>query len=377
MAWKECDLMSLREEFVSLATHDGTDISELCRRYGISRKTGYKWLGRYQGEGREGLRDRSRRPKHSPNRTPSPMEEAVLKIRERHPAWGGRKIRRRLQDMGETDVPSASTVTTILRRHDRIETTATQKPGATGRFEYEFPNDLWQMDFKGHFGLRSGKRCHPLTVLDDHSRFSLGLRACDNERGTTVQRELIVIFRTYGLPRAMLMDNGPPWGMHAKHQHTELTTWLMEQGIRVIHGRPYHPQTQGKEERFHRTLKAELLRGSEFRKMSECQMRFDEWRDIYNTERPHEALGLEVPASRYRMSPRSFVDHPAVWDYGPGSEVRKIYSKGIIHFRGQEYRVGKAFRGKQVGLRPLSKDGCWGVYYCRTKIREINLRNRS
>jgi len=376
MPWKACDSMALRQEFVSLAMREEANISRLCVRYGISRKTGYKWLARHREMGPEGLRDRSRRPRHSPYQTCLAIERAVLEVRDAHSCWGGRKIRRFLLDRGlaEEDVPAASTITEVLRRHGRITEEASRQAKPCQRFEHPRPNDLWQMDFKGHFGLRGDGRCHPLTVLDDHSRFSVALRACGNEQGVTVQAELTCVFRCYGLPLAMLMDNGSPWGSDAEHHFTPLTTWLMEQGIRVTHGRPYHPQTQGKDERFHRTLKAELLRGREFSDLADCQSRFDPWREMYNTERPHEALGLDVPASRYQVSPREFVESPVPWDYGPGAITRKVCAKGCISLRGREHKVGKAFRGRRVGLRPLGQDGLLGVYFCRTKIHEINLR---
>lgn len=376
MPWKACDIMSLRHEFVSLAMGEGVNISRLCVRYGISRKTGYKWLARHRETGMEGLRDRSRRPRHSPHQTRLAIEQAVLEVRDAHSSWGGRKIRRFLLDRGlaKEDVPAPSTITEVLRRHGRITEEASRQAKPCQRFEHPWPNDLWQMDFKGHFGLRDAGRCHPLTVLDDHSRFSVALRACVNEQGATVQAELTRVFRCYGLPLAMLMDNGSPWGSDAEHHFTPLTVWLMEQGVRVTHGRPYHPQTQGKDERFHRTLKAELLRGREFLDLADCQSRFDPWRDMYNTERPHEALALEVPASRYQVSPREFVELPVPWDYGPGTITRKVCVKGRISLHGREYKVGKAFRGRRVGLRPLDQDGLLGVYFCRTKIHEINLR---
>ena len=373
MPWKECDTMSLREEFVSMAMSEGANLSFLCRRFGISRTTGSKWVHRYRAQGREGLRDSSRRPHHSPSRTEPWLEATVLKLRDRHPAWGGRKLRRRLQDLGTDPVPAASTITEILRRHGRIDASASEKARSFVRFEHASPNDLWQMDFKGHFGLLSGGRCHLLTVLDDHSRFSLGLRACGNEQSGTVRAEWRLIFRRYGLPRAMLMDNGAPWGSARDHCHTSLTVWLMEQGIRVTHGRPYHPQTQGKEERFHRTLRAELLRGREFCDLRDAQERFDPWRDLYNTERPHEALGLGLPVSRYTLSPRGFKEEVLPWDYGPGAETRKVYAPGLMSYGGREYKLGKAFEGMRVGIRPLSEDGLLGVYFCQMKVHEINL----
>ena len=376
MPWRECDRMSLREEFVVLASQERASVSELCRRFGISRKTGYKWLGRYRSGGHGALLDRSRRPESTPKRTPREMEERVVDVRCRHRAWGGRKIRRWLLNRGHRAVPAASTITEILRRHGLIDEGASQKARALVRFEHAKPNELWQMDFKGHFALASGGRCHPLTVLDDHSRFALALRACGNEQAATVQQQLTGVLRCYGLPLAMLMDNGSPWGSDAHHRHTPLTAWLMEQGIRITHGRPYHPQTQGKEERFHRTLQAELLRGREFVDLEDSQRHFDPWRDEYNTQRPHEALQLAVPASRYQVSPRPYVESPALWDYGPGAVTRKVCGNGRISFRGREYKIGKPFRGRSVGLRPSDADGLYGVYFCRTQIRRIDLRDR-
>jgi transposase InsO family protein len=158
------------------------------------------------------------------------------------------------------------------------------------RFERASPNELWQMDFKGHFAMVGGGRCHPLTVLDDHSRYSIGLRACENQQATTVMRELVTMFQQYGLPVQMLMDNGSPWGDSGGQPWTIVTSWLIRLGIRVTHIRPHHPQTQGKDERFHRTLKAEVLRDRSHLDLPACQSDFDPWRDIYNRERPHEAL---------------------------------------------------------------------------------------
>lgn len=256
MPWRECSKMEARREFVSLAEVEGANVSLLCKRFGISRKTGYKWLRRSQTEAGESLADRSRRPRHTPGRTLEKMEVAVLGVRDEHPAWGGRKIRRRLQDCGERGVPAASTIGEILRRQGRLDESEAAQHRPFQRFEHAQPNDLWQMDFKGYFGLGDGTNCHPLTVLDDHSRYALGLRACDNERRETVESELREVFRCYGLPLLMLMDNGPPWGSGDwSNRYTGLVVWLLRLGVRVTHGRPYHPQTQGKDERFHRTLK--------------------------------------------------------------------------------------------------------------------------
>ncbi len=297
MPWEEVSAMSQRLEFVTLAQSEETNIRELCRRFGISPTTGYKWLGRFRGSGIAGLAELARRPHNSPGRTPSEIEGAVLQVRDDHPAWGGRKLRAWLLARRRHGVPSPSTITAILRRYGRIDLALSVQHTAWQRFEHAEPNQLWQMDFKGHFAVGEG-RCHPLTVLDDHSRFALGLVACGNEMGQTVQVQLTSIFRCYGLPQRMVMDNGSPWGHDGEHPYTPLTVWLLRLGIAVSHGRPYHPQTQGKDERFHRTLKAEVLQGSVFRDLGQCQRVFDQWRGVYNFERPHHALELAVPSSR-------------------------------------------------------------------------------
>ncbi len=317
MPWKLLTPMSQRKEFVSLVQTDGANMARLCRRFEISRKIGYKWLARYRATGEAGLADRSRRPHRSPGETKEALVAAVLAVRTAHPAWGGRKIRFRLQAQNWSEVPAASTITDILRRHGLINPEESAKHKAWQCFEAETPNDLWQMDFKGHFEAAAG-RCHPLTVLDDHSRFALGLEACANERRHTVQQRLTTIFRRYGLPRKMLVDNGSPWGSDAAHPYTPLTVWLLRLGVKVSHSSPYHPQTLGKDERFHRTLKAELLQYCQGLDLTTCQQRFDVWRLVYNLERPHEALGMAVPMSRYRESPRTFPETIPPLVYGPG-----------------------------------------------------------
>src|SRR5262245_34752257 len=303
MPFRECSLVSQREEFCRLASSPGANVRELCRRFGIGHTAAYKWLARYRALGSAGLLDRPRRPRASPSRTPAEQEEEVLKLRKRHPCWGGRKLRRALQDDGLSP-PSASTITEILRRHGRLDGPGAGEPSAHVRFERPAPNDLWQMDFKGHFALARG-RCHPLTLLDDHSRYALEIGACADERETTVRTRLIRLFERYGLPWQILADNGPPWGTAGPERHTRLTVWLLDLDIEVIHGKPRHPQTQGKEERFHRTLKAEVLDGRSFSDLAEAQRAFDAWREVYNCRRPHEALALDVPASRYKPSCRN------------------------------------------------------------------------
>lgn len=373
MAWKECDRVSLRREFIGLAMVDGCCMSALCERFEISRKTGYKWLARYRAEGTAGLADRSRRPHRLRSPTSKLIEELVLAVRDEHPCWGGRKIRRRLQDLGHQDVPAASTITAILHRHGLIDVAESAKRQPFVRFERASPNELWQMDFKGDFKMSNGRRCYPLTVLDDHSRYSIVLQACGNQRRGGVQQHLTAAFDRYGLPQAMLMDNGPPWGVaHVRRGRTCLSVWLMDLDIAVLHGRPYHPQTQGKEERFHRTLKLEVLQGRTFDDLSHTQGRFDPWRTMYNHERPHEALGMEVPARRYRVSPRAYDNKPTSFEYDTTFAVRKVDREGRVVFHNHEYYVGKAFSTKRVGIRSSGVDGEWAVYYRTFRVSTLD-----
>ena len=375
MPWKVDCAMSLRLEFVTLASQPQANLSALCRRFGISRKTGYKWLARQ----RQGiaLSDRPRRPHRSPGRTCEDVEQRVLALRDRHPAWGARKLRRRLIDLGHDDLPCPSVVQAILARHGRIE--VKQSPGhrPAQRFERLEPNDLWQMDYKGHFATDAG-RCHPLTVLDDHSRYNLVLKACSNERHETVKAALIDTFERYGLPRSILADNGPPWGSFGiENNWTRLGVWLVRLGIGLIHGRPCHPQTQGKEERFHRTLKAEVLGTRFFRDLSHAQEAFDAFRPVYNHQRPHEALAMNVPASRYQAARRSYPSVLPAVEYAPGDTVRKVDDAGALWLHGRRYKVGQAFAGELVAARPSPVDGQWDVFYSHQKVARINLRGES
>jgi transposase InsO family protein len=371
--------MSRRVEFVQLATAEGAEMAALCRRFGISRKTGYKWLKRYAETGARGLSDQSRRPQSSPAQTPATVEEVVVELRREHPAWGGRKLRGRLLAKQEAlglqaeAIPAASTITEILRRRGLLTGERAGQSRAYVRFEHAAPNDLWQMDFKGHFALTRGGRCHPLTVLDDHSRFALALRACGDETTETVQGHLQDAFRTYGVPERMLMDNGSPWGDAEGQPYTRLTVWLLRVGIGVTHCRAGHPQTQGKDERFHRTLNVEVLRGRSFADVANCQGAFDPWRDVYNLERPHEALGLAVPASRYRVSGREYPESLPPVEYGSDVQVRRTSGKGMASFLGRRVHVGRAFAGEPVGFRPTAEDGVWEVRYGHHRIGRWNV----
>jgi transposase InsO family protein len=375
MPWKVSSPLSERHEFVLLAAQEEGHIRQLCRRFGISPTTGYKWARRFQATGVQDLQERSRRPLHSPKQTSEAVEQAVIELRRQHPVWGGRKLRARLLALGHQQLPSPSTITSILQRHHLInpQESATHRP--FHRFEHPRPNDLWQMDFKGDFALGSG-RCYPLTVLDDHSRFNLGLVACSDQTTQTTRTALTAILRRYGLPWRMTMDNGKPWAAFAKGRscHTHFSAWLMRLGIYVSHSRPYHPQTQGKDERFHRTLGLELLRHQLWSDFRECQQAFDHWRETYNLIRPHEAIKLAVPASRYQPSPRVFPETLPAIEYGAGEVVRKVGERGQVKYLQRKFFVGDAFASLHVALRPTTTDGLLEVYFCHQKVGSIDLK---
>jgi putative transposase len=374
MPWQEVSVMQQRWEFVRLAMQDGVNRRELCRRFGISPDVGYKWLAR-AAAGDPDLANRSRRPHSSPKRSDAMIEQRVLAVRDGHPAWGARKIARCLQRDGVV-APAWSTVHEILRRHDRI-VPPQGGPRACQRFEKEAPNMLWQMDFKGRMPLGNGAPCHPLTMIDDHSRYALCLSACAYEQSHTVQGQLTATFRRYGLPDAFFVDNGTPWGDSGGARWTRLGVWLLKLGVDVLHAKPYHPQSRGKNERFHRTLKAEVFAQRYFRDLRELQHAFDVWREIYNLQRPHEALDLDVPASRYRVSSRTMPDRLAETEYDSDEIVRRVSTtKAYLGFKGQLWRVPRAFCGERLAIRPLTKDGHYGIFFGSRQVATIDLTCR-
>jgi len=372
MPWEEVTVMSLRIQFIHEAELKETTFTALCKSYCISVKTGYKWLNRYHEQGVDGLNDLSRKPHNSPHRIASDIVEQILSLRHQYPRLGGRKIHFMLRRRGVTSVPAPSTITDILRRNGLIDPVEAKKHKAFIRFEHELPNQLWQMDFKGHFALDEG-RCHPLTVLDDHSRFCVGLLACPNERGSIVQKQLTAVFRRYGIPQRMTMDNGAPWGKDAVHRLTKFTVWLIRLGIKVSHSSPYHPQTQGKDERFHRSLKVELLNYRLIGNMEQAQHEFDEWLDFYNFQRPHEALDMLVPNDRYKPSDKIFPESLPKIEYQESDSVRKVQANGEIHFRGHIFRISYALHGYPVAVRQTDQDGIFDVFFCNERVKCINL----
>ena len=347
MPWKEKTVMEQRKEFIEQAA-ECSNFSELCREYGISRKTGYKWLKRFRET--SSLEDQSRRPKHPYLKTAPAVEAAILAMREENPSWGGKTIRTVLEADGISNLPSAKTCCNILKRNGCVFEEESLKRRPCQRFEREQCNALWQTDFKGDFPLLDGTRCYPLDILDDHSRFCL----CTEPKSTAagVQESFLRVFQEYGLPDAILSDNGPQFAGF-RGGYTRFERWLMDLDILPIHGRILHPQTQGKIERFHRTMKAELLRES-FRDITEAADKFAAWRWKYNEIRPHRALGMKPPAKVYTPSKRQLFE-PKPYEYTSGN-VCKVNNWGYLRFGPVQLYLSETMANTYLEVVPADND---------------------
>jgi transposase InsO family protein len=371
MPWKGQTLEEQRCNFVLKAQKlQWGEFSQLCRESGISRPTGYLWLRRYRESGSlfESFSDRSRRPAHSPNRTSKEIEKRVLWWRRRE-GWGAKKIREKLLAEGYM-VP----VITINRILKRLGLVSNERFGyhATLRFERELPNQLVQMDFKGEYRIEGGY-CYPLSLLDDHSRFAVGLYALGNRKGSSVQSCLIKTFESSGVPKAILVDHGTPWwGPTNIFGLTWLSVWLLKQGIRIHYSGYRHPQTQGKVERFHRTLKESLRHHGNPQTLSGFKSALARFKKVYNHQRPHEALQMAVPASRYQPSDKSYNPKPAEWEYPEGAIVNRLNSQGILTCPGGRRFVCEALANELVQIIPI--DHRWLIKYRHQLIREINTK---
>lgn len=374
MPWKERVVSQMREEFVKRALEQEKSKSALCREYGISRPTGDKWIGRYvRGEC---LDDRSRRPFHTANRVAEAVEQSIVEYRQSHPAIGALKIRRILETKGRKDMPSVKTVNNILKRNGLITPEASRAATASTRFEKSRPNEMWQADYKGHFALGDGTRCHPLNILDDCSRFNL---CCQAQHGETLDEMwpvMLRLFEEYGMPYSFLCDNGNPWGTAQSTGFSRFEVRMMELGILVLHGRSWHPQTQGKEESFNRSLTRELLRYSSFADMADAQRGFNSYREFYNCERPHHALELNTPVSRYMPAIRQLPGSIALWEYPEGCDVRRVKQTGFFNYNGQGYFLSEAFGGKDIAVRKSKIPNCISLFFRQFRIGRIDVDKR-
>lgn len=370
MPWRTTSVDDQRMQFVIRAKTGAERFSALCREFGISRPTGYLWRRRYEQTGMLAqVRERSRRPHHSPRRTGSGPEERVVALRKQT-GWGAKKLRVLLAE--EKIALPPRTIHRILERKGLVSEPV--HGPAPGRFERGEPNELWQMDSKGKYPLQDGE-CHVLSVLDDHSRYVVGLHALPGLNGEKANACLVETFRRYGVPQAMLMDRGSLWWSHGNGWGlTQLSVRLMEQGIRLLYGRVCHPQTQGKVERFHRTLGAELRHRGVPREFAQWARVLQEVETSYNHQRPHEALKMRRPAERYRASSRKYNEQVKPWEYPAGSDVRRLSSLGMLTHERRRWFVCEALAGQQVRVEPF--DGKLLVSYRHMYIREVDLERR-
>jgi len=374
MAWKVESIMSQRHEFCKLACEPGSNISALCQQFQITRRTGYKWLRRYREEGADGLWDRSHRPHLSPDRTDAAVEAQVVALRLNYPYWGPRKLHRLMKDrLAKDQLPAIATVARILKRNGLIETPAPKLVWpAVGRFEHPYPNDLWQMDLKAPIRLPDRQKIYPVGLLDDHSRYLLGLWMMPDCRDDGIIKCWLDASCQHGFPKRTLTDHGVQF-RGEDNATSAFRTMLWACGVAHTQGRVAHPQTQGKIERFWKTLKTEVLTRYEYKDRASWQKCFDEWRNQYNHIRPHQELGDEPPASRYQFSERPFVAPDRRQQVGfPNSIYRSVNSRGYISLGGYLTMVGRGLTGWTVEVRPLGT-GCWHVYFRHHFMREILL----
>jgi len=374
MPWSETSAMDEKVRFIGDYQRDLQSLSELCERYGISRKTGYKWIDRYQRQGPAGLQDLSRRPHGCLHQTAPEVVEALLEARRRHPRWGAKKllkiVSRRYPDW---EWPARSTACDILKRHGLIPKGRRRPhPGHPGRplTPMDSPNQIWTADFKGHFLTRDGFYCYPLTVEDGYSRFLLACQALPSTRHEGSRPVFLRLFRQYGLPNIIRTDNGAPFATTALGRLSLLSVWWIRLGIYPELIEPAHPEQNGRHERMQRTLKAETARPPSGNLSSQQRRQFQH---EYNQQRPHEALNQETPASRYLPSSRKLPNTLPPTHYPPHFEVRLVSRNGGIRWNGHWVNVTQTLGGEHVGLEEVDND-LWDVYFGPIKLGRFDQR---
>lgn len=370
MPWERRTVEDQRREFAQAAL-ECSNFSALCREYGITRRTGMKWKARYEAQ--EPLSDRSRRPNSSPTRTPEAVERRILELRAENPGWGAKTLHKVLENQGEQNLPCVKTVNNILRRNGCISPEESQKRQPFTRYEKEKCNMMWQTDFKGEFRMEDNNYCYPLTIIDDHSRFSIKIAPRLSTKNVVIP-VFTEVFHEYGLPDSILSDNGAQFAGFRKG-YTQFERWLMELDILPIHGRIKHPQTQGKIERFHRTMKQELLNHISISNIDDAEVQFGDWREKYNNIRPHEALGMKTPGQVYIASPRAYPEKIQDWEYGGEYHVIKVNSWGYARFDKWQVYLSETMIDKYIEFRPSPDGESFFACYRNFKIAEFNTQN--
>ncbi len=373
MPWSQTSPMDQKTQFIADYLRQTLSMTELCEFYGISRKTGYKWLDRYLRQGPSGLEERSRRPATSPNQTAQPIIDALLEARRRHPTWGAKKLLSIVHKRHPTwSLPHRSTVCDILKRNGLVpKRRARRHVGHPGKptTQTRAPNDLWSADFKGHFKTGDGLYCYPLTVADGHSRYLLGCQALLSTCVRDAKPVFTRLFKEFGLPQRIRTDNGVPFATNTLARLSSLSAWWVRLGILPELIEPGKPQQNGRHERMHRTLKAETTRPPAANHRAQ-QRKFNRFREEFNNERPHEALDMQTPASVYEPSPREMPNTLPPLEYPDRFEVRYVSANGGIRWNHHWINVSITCAGEYVGLEEID-DGVWNVYFGPLKLGRL------
>lgn len=369
--------MEERIELMELWETGLYSMTELSERYGVSRKTVYKWVGRYEGEGREGLEDRSRAPRHCPHRTPEGIAELIVGMRVRHRRWGPKKIVRELARLEPgLRMPAVSTAGAMLKRAglvvERVRRRRWPGPERPVRRASE-ANELWTVDFKGQFRLGDGSLCYPLTIQDAFSRYVVACRGLESVASCGVRASMERVFRECGLPVAIRTDNGGPFASRGIRGLTRLNVWWIHLGIAPERIQKGHPEQNGAHERMHRELKAATARPPAPSPRAQ-QRRFDRFSQEYNVERPHEGIGQRRPAELWQPSRRPYPQVLRDPDYSSHVEVRRVHHAGEITFNNRRIFLSKALAGHLVGLEPVD-DGVWSILFNTVLIGRLSERD--
>lgn len=380
MPWKHTEPMTERMEFVVAYRQGLYPMSELCDRFGVSRKTGYKWRSRFEQGGLEALQDQSRAHRQVPHQMPEKVRALLLEVRSKHPTWGPKKIRAYLaRRHPEESFPAPSTIGDLLRREGLVRPRG-RRQRKWGAYEHSpllvaaHPNDLWLIDFKGEFRLGNGRYCYPLTVSDANSRYLLSCRALPSTASAPAEADLLRLFHQFGLPSAIRSDNGEPFVTRAVGGLSRMNIIFAKLGIHHERIEMGHPEQNGRHERMHRTLKAEATRPVQGSFESQQQV-FDQFRHCFNEERPHEALGQLTPASLYRASCRAMPARIPEPEYPPYFEVRRVAHSGTIKWRSGLVFLSSTLAGEYVGLEEID-DGIWSVYFFHQSLGRFDERKR-
>ena len=367
MPWKDKTVEELRKEFVE-AAKTSKNFSSLCREFGITRATGYKWVNRYEHD--ELLSDRSRRPNITANKTPKVVETQIIEARTAHPGWGAKKIKVTLENKG-VEMPCVKTVNNILNRYGCISKEESLKHKAFTRFEKERCNEMWQTDFKGEFRMQNGNYCFPLDIFDDHSRFVIRIKPSEST-SNLVLPTFRDAFYEYGMPDSVLSDNGAQFAGF-RQGYTQFEKWLMNHDVLPIHGRIKHPQTQGKIERFHRAMNQELLKHYTPKDIADAERVFNDWRNCYNHERPHEALGMKCPSDIYVPSKRTYRDQIDKYEYIGKYHVIKVNNWGYVRFDRWQIYLSETMIDEHIEFRPNPNGDTFIACYRNFAIAEFDV----